>query len=65
MYSKMQNVNYCLSIHEGIDRSLAIRYCQEHHLYRYEGLSVGLQVLLPRGEEREGADALGGGEAGH
>lgn len=46
-------------------RLLAIRHGEEHHLHRYEGLPVGLQILLPRGQERERADALGGGQDLH
>lgn len=43
-------------------RRLAVRYCEEHHLHRHEGLPAGLQILLPCRQEREGADALGGGQ---
>jgi len=41
---------------------LAVRYGEEHHLHRHQGLPVGLQILLPRGQKCEGTDALGGGQ---
>ena len=44
---------------------MAIRHGEEHHLHRHEGLPVGLQILLPCGQEREGTDALGGGQDLH
>ena len=47
------------------NKNLAVWPSEEYHLHRYEGLPVGLQVLLPRREELEGADALGGGKAGY
>lgn len=40
-------------------------YGEEYYLHCHEGLPVGLQILLPRGEEREGTNALGGGEDLH
>ena len=32
-------------------RSMAVRHGEEHHLHRHQGLPVGLQILLPRGQE--------------
>ena len=43
-------------------RILAVRHGEEHHLHRHEGLPIGLQILLPRGKEREGTHALGCGQ---
>ena len=41
---------------------LAVRHGEEHHLHRHQGLPIGLQILLPCGQEREGTDALGSGQ---
>jgi hypothetical protein len=46
-------------------QTTTIRLSEKHHLHRYEGLPVGLQILLSRGQEREGTDALGGGQNLH
>ena len=45
--------------------TLAVRHGEEHHLHRHQGLPVGLQILLPRGQERERANALGSGQDLH
>lgn len=42
-------------------KRLAIRCSQERHVHCYEGLPVGVQVLLSGREERKGADVLAGG----
>ena len=47
------------------NRILAVRLSEKHHLHRHKGLPVGLQILLPCGKEREGTDALGGGQDLH
>lgn len=44
---------------------LAVRRGKKHNVHSHKGLPAGVQILLPRWEEREGADALGGGEGRH
>ena len=38
---------------------------EEYNIHRHERLSVGLQILLPGGQEREGADVVGDGQGRH
>ena len=42
---------------------MEVRHSEEHYFHRHQGLPAGLQILLSGGEECEGADVVGDGEA--